>query len=262
MLFLISPAKSLDYDTPAGEVAHSQPMFVAHAEPLIKALRKKTWRQVAKLMDLSQNLAELNVARYASWAPAFNLQNAKQAVLAFDGDVYDGLVAKSLNPADLAWAQEHLCILSGLYGVLRPLDLMQPYRLEMGATLKVGRPDNLYQYWQKIIAPYLNERLQVQAVAGHAPVVVNLASQEYFKAVNTKLLQAHVVQCVFEDFSGGSYKVVSFFAKKARGLMARYAIEQRIQTVSGLEAFAAGGYQLARELTTPERLVFRRDISV
>ncbi len=266
MLFLISPAKSLDYDTPAGDAAHSQPLFAAQAEPLIKALRKKSWRQVAKLMGLSQNLAELNVARYASWIPEFNLQNSKAAVLAFDGDVYDGLVAKTLSPADLTWAQEHLCILSGLYGVLRPLDLMQPYRLEMGTSLKVGRPDNLYQYWAKTIAPYLNERLDADAIGASAyadpRVVVNLASQEYFKAVNTKLLKARVVQCVFEDFSGGSYKVVSFFAKKARGMMARYAIEQRIQTVGGLEAFAAGGYQLARELTTPERLVFRRDISV
>ena len=266
MLFLISPAKSLDYDTPADGVPHSHPLFVPQAQPLINALRKKSWRQVAKLMDLSQNLAELNVARYASWAPEFNLQNAKQAVLAFDGDVYDGLLAKTLQPADLAWAQDHLCILSGLYGVLRPLDLMQPYRLEMGTALKVGRPDNLYQYWQKIIASYLNERLQAElqtALAiGQPPVVVNLASQEYFKAVNTKLLQARVVQCVFEDFSGGGYKVVSFFAKKARGMMARYAIEQRVQTVDGLEAFGAGGYQLARRLTTSDRLVFRRKVTL
>ena len=265
MLFLISPAKSLDYDTPVDGVPHSQPLFVPQAQPLIKALRKKSWRQVAKLMDLSQNLAELNVARYASWSPEFSLHNAKQAVLAFDGDVYDGLLAKTLNPADLAWAQGHLCILSGLYGVLRPLDLMQPYRLEMGTSLKVGRPDNLYQYWAKTIAPYLNERLDADAAdaGAHADarVVVNLASQEYSKTVNTKLLKARVVQCVFEDFSSGDYKVVSFFAKKARGMMARYAIEQRIQTVDGLEAFGAGGYRLARALTTPERLVFRRDSS-
>ena len=260
MLFLISPAKSLDYETPAPGVAYTQPLFVAQAEPLIKSLRKKSWRQVAKLMDLSQNLAELNVVRYASWSPEFNLQNAKQAVLAFDGDVYDGLVAKTLKTDDLAWAQNHLCILSGLYGVLRPLDLMQAYRLEMGTSLKVGRSDNLYQYWQKLIAPYLNDRLKADAEVdgGVEPIVVNLASQEYFKAVNTKLLNARVVQCVFEDFSNGEFKVVSFFAKKARGMMARYAIEQRIKTVSGLEAFNVGGYALARDVSGPDRLVYRR----
>jgi uncharacterized protein len=266
MLFLISPAKSLNYDLPAEALPHTQPLFVPQAQALIKVLRKKSWRQVAKLMDLSQALAELNVARYASWSPEFSLQNAKQAVLAFDGDVYDGLVAKNLGASDLAWAQEHLCILSGLYGVLRPLDLMQPYRLEMGTALKVGRPDNLYQYWAKTIAPYLNGLLDAQAADGggtaDSRVVINLASQEYFKAVNTKLLQARVVQCVFEDFSGGSYKVVSFFAKKARGMMMRFAIERRIQTVSGLEAFDAAGYRLAPELTTPDRLVFRRNTSI
>ena len=264
MLFLLSPAKSLDYDTPAGDTPHSQPLFVDQAAVLIKALRKKSWRQVSKLMDLSQSLSELNVARYASWTPEFNLENAKQAVLAFDGDVYDGLVAKTLQPDDLAWAQDHLCILSGLYGVLRPLDLMQPYRLEMGTSLKVGRPDNLYQYWQKIIAPYLNERLQAEvnagANSGAEPIVVNLASQEYFKAVSTPLLKARVVHCTFEDFSNGQFKVVSFFAKKARGMMARYAIEHRIESVSALEKFTGGGYALAMEASAPDRLVFRRKL--
>ena len=258
MLFLLSPAKSLDYETPAPGVVHTQPLFVEQAQPLIKALRKKSWRQVAQLMDLSQNLAELNVARYASWTPEFNLHNAKQAVLAFDGDVYDGLVAKTLTNDDLAWAQDHLCILSGLYGVLRPLDLMQAYRLEMGTALKVGRPDNLYQYWQKVIAPYLNERLKTDLPGGQEPVIVNLASQEYFKAVNTKLLNARVVQCVFEDFSNGEFKVVSFFAKKARGMMARYGIERRIDSVAGLHGFNSGGYALADDVSQADRLVFRR----
>jgi cytoplasmic iron level regulating protein YaaA (DUF328/UPF0246 family) len=261
MLFLLSPAKSLDYDTPATGVPFTQPLFLSQAEPLIKALRKKSWRQVSKLMDLSQPLSELNVARYANWTPDFNQSNAKQAVLAFDGDVYDGLVAKTLKADDLAWAQQHLCILSGLYGVLRPLDLMQPYRLEMGTALKVGRPDNLYQYWQKVIAPYLNERLQADVDSGREPLVINLASQEYFKAVNLKLLKARVVHCVFEDFSNGDYKVVSFFAKKARGLMARHAIENRIDSVRALEDFAADGYALARAQSAPDRLVFRRKVA-
>ena len=257
MLFLLSPAKSLDYETDSQHLPHTQPLFVPQAEPLVKALRKRSWRQVAKLMDLSQNLSELNVARYQAWQPEFTLVNAKQALLAFDGDVYDGLLAKTLNAAELDWAQEHLCILSGLYGVLRPLDLMQPYRLEMGTTLKVGRADNLYQYWSKQIAPYLNQRLEGQP----EPIAVNLASKEYFKSVNLKLLQARVVECVFEDFSNGQYKVVSFFAKKARGMMARFAIQHRIQTVEGLQSFNTAGYAFAGESSSADRLVFRRKLA-
>lgn len=256
MLFLISPAKSLDFETPAGAVPHTQPLFVDQARPLITALRKKSWRQISKLMDLSQKLSELNVGRYADWTPEFTLANSKQAVLAFDGDVYDGLLAKTLSESDLAWAQDHLCILSGLYGVLRPLDLMQAYRLEMGTALKVGRPDNLYQYWSKIIAPYLNGRLVDDAV----PTVVNLASQEYFRSVNPKLLHARVVECVFEDFKNGDYKVISFFAKKARGMMARFAVTHRLETVNGLAGFSEGGYAFAKTVSTPDRLVFRRKL--
>ena len=268
MLFLISPAKSLDYDTPATHLPHTQPLFVKQAEPLIKALRKKSWRQIAKLMDLSRNLAELNAARYQAWQSNFDGINSKQAVLAFDGDVYDGLMAKTLAASDLAWAQDHLCILSGLYGVLRPLDLMQPYRLEMGTALKVGRPDNLYQYWRKDIAAYLNERLQADvaksAATGGEPIVVNLASLEYFKAVNPKLLQARVVECVFEDSKAeggaGDYKVLSFFAKKARGMMARFAIEQRVNSVSDLQKFNASGYAFDAAVSASDRLVFRRKL--
>lgn len=257
MLFLLSPAKSLDFETPAGNVPHTQPLFIDQSKPLINNLRKKSWRQVAKLMDLSQNLAELNVARYAAWTDEFTPQNAKQAVLAFDGDVYDGLAAKTLSGDDLAWAQDRLCILSGLYGVLRPLDLMQAYRLEMGTTLKVGRPNNLYQYWGNRISEHLNERLRGDA----EPVVLNLASQEYFKAVNLKALNATVVECVFEDFKNGDYKVISFFAKRARGAMARFAVTQRVTTRKQLEGFAADGYALAPQASESNRLVFRRKIA-
>ena len=256
MLFLISPAKSLDYETPVVDVPHSQPLFIAQSAPLIKALRKKSWRQVATLMDLSQNLAELNVARYAAWSEEFTPQNAKPAALAFDGDVYDGLVAKTLSPKDMVWAQDHLCILSGLYGVLRPLDLMQPYRLEMGTTLKVGRANNLYQYWGNRISEHLNERLK----GDEEPVVVNLASQEYFKSVSLKALKASVVECVFEDFKNGDYKVISFFAKRARGAMARFAVMQRVTTRKQLEGFAADGYAFAAKNSEPNRLVFRREL--
>ena len=277
MLFLLSPAKSLDFEPPAEDAPHTLPLFVKQAEPLIKALRKKSWRQVSKLMDLSQALSELNVARYQAWVPEFTPHNAKQSVLAFNGDVYDGLNAKTLSRDDLDWAQAHLCILSGLYGVLRPLDLMQPYRLEMGTALKVGRPDNLYQYWSKLIAPYLNEKLgerlgerlsdQLSELPGQRPhgdanpVVINLASQEYFKSVNLKLLKARVVECVFEDFSSGRYKVVSFFAKKARGMMARHAITHRIQTPEKLQSFSQEGYLFHAEASTPDRMVFRRKMA-
>lgn len=260
MLFLLSPAKSLDFDTPAPGVPFTQPLFVPQAEPLIKALRKKSWRQVGKLMDLSQALSELNVARYAQWTPEFNLHNAKQAALAFDGDVYDGLVAKTLSADELGWAQDHVCILSGLYGVLRPLDLMQPYRLEMGTALKVGRPNNLYQYWQKIIAPYLNGRLQAQVNEGRQPVVIDLASQEYFKAVDLKALQARVVECVFEDFKNGQYKIISFNAKRARGLMARFAIQRKASSPEELKSFDGEGWAYAPGESSSERLVFRRQL--
>ena len=254
MLFLISPAKTLDYDTPAGPVPHTEPQFTDHSARLIATLRKKSPRQLAGLMDISDKLAVLNAERYQAWSPTFTDANSKQAVLAFDGDVYDGLQAKTLSPEDLDWAQQHLCILSGLYGVLRPLDRMQPYRLEMGTALTVGRAKNLYQFWGPRIAEHLNARLAADAT----PVVINLASQEYFRSVDLSVLKARVIECVFEDAKAGQFKVISFFAKKARGLMARYAIRHRIRTPRDLEAFDADGYAFAPAVSTPGRLVFRR----
>lgn len=257
MLFLLSPAKSLDYDTPAGDLPHTQPLFAKQSAQLIEVLKKKSPRQVAQLMDLSDPLAALNAARYQAWSPRFTAKNAKQAVLAFNGDVYDGLAAKTLEPADLGWAQDHLCILSGLYGVLRPLDRMQPYRLEMGTSLAVGATKNLYQYWGTQIADYLNQRL----AADKTPVVVNLASQEYSKAVDRSVLKARVIDCVFQEWKGGSYKIISFPAKKARGLMARYAITRRIDTPRKLEGFSLDGYAFDTGASEPDRMVFRRKIT-
>ena len=254
MLFLLSPAKSLDYDTPAGDLPHTLPQFTPRSEQLIEVLRKRSPRQVAQLMDISDNLATLNVARYQAWSPKFTPANSKQALLAFDGDVYDGLQARTLKPRDLDWAQRHVCILSGLYGVLRPLDLMQPYRLEMGTALAVARKKNLYQFWGDTIAGYLNRQL----AADKTPVVVNLASQEYFRAVDLSALKARVIECVFEDWKGSGYKVISFFAKKARGLMARYAITKRVNTPRKLEGFNLDGYAYDASVSRPERLVFRR----
>ena len=254
MLFLLSPAKSLDYDTPAGGLPHSLPGFPAQSAELIAVLKKKSPQQIAELMTLSDKLAGLNVARYEAWSPKFSAQNSKQAVLAFNGDVYEGLDAKTLKPAQLDWAQQHVCILSGLYGVLRPLDWMQPYRLEMGTSLATAKGKNLYQFWGSQIADYLNER----AAADTVPVIVNLASEEYFKAVDKKALKPRVVNCVFEERKAGKYKIISFMAKRARGLMVRYAIEHKLSAVKKLESFNMEGYQFSADVSTPERLVFRR----
>lgn len=254
MLFLLSPAKTLDYDSPIPDVAHTLPAFVDDAARLIEVLRRKSPQQIATLMDISDPLAALNAARYEAWSRKFTGRNARQAVLAFDGDVYDGLQARRMASADLDWAQQHLRILSGLYGVLRPLDWMQPYRLEMGTALQVGDTPNLYRYWGSRIAEHLNATL----AADKTPVVVNLASQEYFKAVDRKALKARVIDCVFEEFKGGTWKIISFSAKKARGLMARYAITRRVETPRKLEAFNLEGYAFDPAASQPERLVFRR----
>ena len=254
MLFLLSPAKSLDYDTPLSPAAHTLPEFAADAVHLVEVLRRQSPQQLASLMDISDPLAALNAARYQAFSPKFTQRNARQAVLAFNGDVYDGLQARQLAPADLDWAQQHLRILSGLYGVLRPLDWMQPYRLEMGTSLKVDNAANLYQYWGSRISEYLNRAL----AADKTPVVVNLASQEYFKSVDQRALKARVVECVFEEWKPGGYKIVSFFAKKARGLMARYAITHRVETPRRLESFNLEGYAFDAAASEPDRLVFRR----
>ncbi len=254
MLFLLSPAKSLDFETPAGAAAHTLPLFIPQAAELIGVLRQKSPQQIASLMSLSDTLAGLNAARYQAWVPKFTAKNAKQAVLAFNGDVYEGLDAKSLAADDLKWLQEHVGILSGLYGVLRPLDYMQPYRLEMGTKLANPQGKDLYQFWGAQISHYLNTRLHKEA----APVVVNLASQEYFKAVDRKALQARVVECVFQECRNGQYKIISFYAKRARGLMARFAAQHRLTQPKQLESFDAEGYAFDVAASEPDRLVFRR----
>jgi cytoplasmic iron level regulating protein YaaA (DUF328/UPF0246 family) len=258
MLFLLSPAKSLDFEPVSEDVPHTDPLFLKQAAKLIRVLKTKQPHEVASLMDLSDNLAALNVARYQAWSSRFTASNAKQAMLAFDGDVYDGLRAKTLKPRQLSWAQEHVCILSGLYGVLRPLDWMQPYRLEMGTGLATADGKNLYQFWGDQISTYLNSRL----IVDKSPVVVNLASQEYFKVVDQKVLNARVIECVFEDWKSGQFKIISFFAKRARGMMARFAIEHRVGTPVGLKKFDTDGYQFAPEPSTADRLVFRRKTTV
>jgi cytoplasmic iron level regulating protein YaaA (DUF328/UPF0246 family) len=254
MLFLLSPAKTLDYESPLPDLPHTLPAFLADSTRLIEVLRRQSPQQLASLMDISDALAGLNAARYQAWSPKFTQRNARQAILAFDGDVYDGLQARTLQPSDLDWAQQHLRMLSGLYGVLRPLDWMQPYRLEMGTALKVDDAANLYQYWGGRIAEHLNATL----AADKTPVVVNLASQEYFRAVDRKVLKARVIDCVFEEWRPGGWKIISFSAKKARGLMARYAIMKRVETPRKLEGFNLEGYAFDPAASQPERLVFRR----
>ena len=254
MLFLLSPAKSLDYDTPWDGVTPTQPQFVESSAQLVELLRHKTPADLSSLMGISDALASLNVARFQAWSRQFTPQNAKPAVLAFNGDVYEGLDAPSLQPKQLDWAQHHIAILSGLYGVLRPLDLMQPYRLEMGTTLANPKGPNLYKFWGSAIAEHLNQRM----AAHQSPIIVNLASQEYFKSVDRKVLQARVIECVFEEGRAGQFKVISFMAKRARGLMARYAITQKVKTPAALEKFNLEGYAFSPQASQPDRLVFRR----
>lgn len=258
MIIVLSPAKSLDFTTPPTLADATQPQFLDQAQMLIKRLRKLSPLALGKLMGISDQLAALNASRYVEWTLPFTPENAKQAVLAFNGDVYGGLDAATLSPADLRFAQGYLRILSGLYGVLRPLDLMQAYRLEMGTRLANLRGKDLYAFWGERIVAALNAGLlEVKASA-----LVNLASEEYFKSVQSKKLSVPVIQPVFEDWSGsegaGKFRVVGFYAKRARGLMARFALVKRITVPEKLKKFSAEGYAFAAEASTATRWVFRR----
>jgi cytoplasmic iron level regulating protein YaaA (DUF328/UPF0246 family) len=259
MLFLLSPAKSLDYRTPlAPEVvaAATPPLWTTRAAELIALMRQKTPSEVASLMNLSDELAALNVGRYAAWSRRATPRNSRPAALAFDGDVYDGLAARNLPLADLEWAQSHLVILSGLYGVLRPLDRLQPYRLEMGTRLTNDHGRDLYAFWGDAVARYLDRRVRTEK----AGLIVNLASQEYFRVVDQRVLRTPVLHCRFEEQQpGGEAKIVSFFAKRARGAFARWAIENRVDSPADLAAFDRAGYAVVRGESTPEQLVFRRE---
>ncbi|MBL8394649.1 MAG: peroxide stress protein YaaA [Candidatus Accumulibacter sp.] len=257
MILVLSPAKSLDYRTPPTLAEHAQPLFLEQSQLLIDVLRQLSPAQIGSLMKISDQLAVLNATRYAEWVRPFTPQNAKQAVLAFNGDVYDGLGASALSPADLSFAQIHLRILSGLYGLLRPLDLMQPYRLEMGTRLLNPRGRDLYAFWGGRITEALNGSLREAGAA----VLINLASEEYFKAVWPKQLCVPVVQPVFEDWSGGRFRVVSFYAKRARGLMARFAIVNRLVGAAGLKEFAVDGYAYDEGPSNDHVWIFRRRVT-
>ena len=257
MLIVLSPAKSLDYDSAPTTDIHTTPAFVPRSAELIEILKQLSPAEIGSLMGISDPLAALNAERYASWSRKFTAKNAKQAVLAFNGDVYEGLDAASLNGKQLDYVQGHVRILSGLYGMLRPLDLMQPYRLEMGTRLANPHGRDLYAFWGDQVTQALNVELAQQ----QTPVLVNLASEEYFKVVRPKLLKAQVIAPVFEDWKGGKYKIISFYAKRARGLMARYAALNHINQPQKLKQFDLDGYAFAAEASSESSWVFRRRVA-
>ena len=254
MLMLISPSKTLDYGTPATNSNYSVPDNLGKSAELVEVVRQKSFHDLMELMQISQKIAELNVERFNQWKLPFSTENAKQAVLAFKGDVYSGLDASALSENRLAYTQSHLRILSGLYGLLRPLDLMQPYRLEMGLKLTTKKGENLYQFWGEKITDALNVLLAKQ----DEPVLINLASNEYFKSVQKKNLDGRLITPEFKDWKNGKYKMISFFAKKARGLMVRYAIDHNIQKAEVLQNFDYDGYHFNLELSRADKWVFSR----
>ena len=255
MLIVISPAKTLDFDTPPTIKRFTQPQFLDQSQQLIDLLHEFDPAQISSMMAISGKLGELNHRRFMNWAPPFTLANAKQALLAFRGDVYTGLDADSFSAADFAFAQKKLRILSGLYGLLLPLDLIQPYRLEMGTALANPRGANLYAFWGERITDALNAELR----RDNKPLLINLASQEYFKAVHPKLLAAPVITPIFKERKNGSYKIVSFFAKKARGLMSAYIVRQRLTEAEALKDFDAEGYRFNSQQSSTVEWVFTRD---
>ncbi|MHA3114751.1 peroxide stress protein YaaA [Acinetobacter sp. ANC 4635] len=255
MLALISPAKTLDYETALPSSNFTQPRLLDQSEQLIGVCRELSASQLASLMSVSEKIAQLNVARFQDWQTEFDLANARQAIFAFKGDVYTGLDAYVLNDPQLDFAQQHLRMLSGLYGLLRPLDLMMPYRLEMGTKLHNPRGSNLYEFWGKRITNLIQQDLQ----QANSNILLNLASDEYYKAVKESELDAQIVKPVFLDQKNGKYKVISFYAKKARGLMARFVIEQKIQQIEDLKAFNSEGYYFDAENSNAKELVFKRE---
>ncbi|AZM38329.1 peroxide stress protein YaaA [Acinetobacter sp. WCHA39] len=255
MLALISPAKTLDYETTLPTDAYTQPRLLAQSQQLIDVCRKLSASEIASLMTVSEKIANLNVERFRDWNADFDFSNARQALFAFKGDVYTGLDAYHLKDREIDFAQQHLRMLSGLYGLLRPLDLMMPYRLEMGTKLKNSRGHNLYEFWGSMITDQINQDL----AEIDAKVLVNLASDEYYKSLNEKKIQAEIIKPVFLDQKNGKYKVISFYAKKARGLMARYLIENKLSQVEQLKAFDSEGYYFDAESSSNKELVFKRD---
>ncbi|NMP15031.1 peroxide stress protein YaaA [Thalassotalea sp. Y01] len=256
MLIVVSPAKNLDYESELVTEKYSQPDLLEYSQELIDRCIELTPAQIGSLMSISDKLSGLNAARFAEWSQPFSPDNARPAVLAFNGDVYTGLDAKSFTETDFDFAQQHLRILSGLYGLLKPLDLMQAYRLEMGTKLDNKRGKNLYEFWGTVITDKLNQAIAAQG----DDVLINLASNEYFKSVKKKQLQANIITPAFKDWKNGQYKMISFFAKKARGLMARYIIDKQITDLEQLKQFDVDGYGYNDAMSTPTEPVFTRKL--
>ena len=254
MLIVLSPAKTLDYESKTRFRKFTEPDLMDQSQSLVEILRRKSPTKLQSLMTISADLAELNHERYQVWKPENDRQNAKQAVLAFKGDVYTGLEADQFDSKDMAWAQDHLRILSGLYGVLRPLDLMQPYRLEMGTKLKTRRGKNLYEFWSTHITELLNQQLDMIG----SRTLINLASNEYFKSVKSKQLNADIIAPAFRDWNKGEYKMIGFLAKKARGSMAAWIIRNRISNPKRLLEFDIDGYFYDKSSSSSNQPVFLR----
>lgn len=250
MLILISPAKTLDYSTPNFSES-TQPDFQTDTRSLVRIMKKKSAKEISELMHISDNLAELNNERFKTFQKDFNKENSKQAILAFKGDVYTKMDVDEYSKEDFDFAQDHLRILSGLYGLLKPLDLIQPYRLEMGIKLENKKGKNLYEFWDKKIAKAINE-------AANGQTIVNLASQEYFKAVHLKSLKSPLVNIEFKEYKDDSYKIIGFFAKQARGMMSNFAIKNRITDPEQLKTFTGGGYEYFDQLSDHNNWIFVR----
>lgn len=255
MLIVVSPAKNLDFESPLATQEYSQPSLLSHSQELIERCLRLSPSDIASLMKISDKLAGLNAARFGEWTQPFTQDNARPAVLAFNGDVYTGLDAGSFSEQDFQFAQKHMRILSGLYGLLKPLDLIQAYRLEMGCKLDNTRGKNLYEFWGSIITNTLNDALSEQG----DEVLINLASNEYFKSVKKKELNANIITPNFKDCKNGQYKVISFYAKKARGLMAKYIIENQLTDIEQLKAFDLAGYQYSESHSKGNDWVFTRE---
>jgi cytoplasmic iron level regulating protein YaaA (DUF328/UPF0246 family) len=256
MLLVISPAKTLDYDTAPKTKTFTLPDYLEDSQQLIDRARQWSALDIAELMEVSMKLAELNFERFEAWHTPFTQENAKQAVLAFKGDVYTGLEAESFTAADFKFAQNHLRILSGLYGLLRPLDLMQPYRLEMGRKVDTGRGRNLYEFWGEIITEGLNRQLKKLK----SPYLINLASNEYFRSVKPKLLDGEIITPEFKDWKNGQYKMMGVYAKKARGQLSRFVIQNQLTEPEAMKAFNVDGYTFNEEMSKGNTWVFTRRI--
>lgn len=252
MKIVVSPAKSLNFESPLPIQNYTESLFLKDAETIQKTLKKKKPKQLMELMDISEKLADLNWERNQNWSLPFSPENARPAVFAFDGDVYTGLDAYTIPIDKFPILEDKLRILSGLYGVLKPLDLMQPYRLEMGTSLPIGTKKNLYEFWKKKVTASLNSELQENEL------FINLASNEYFSAVDTKTLKVPVITPEFKDYKDGKLKMISFFAKKARGLMVRYIIDTNAETIEDLKQFNYDGYAFDANLSKGNTLVFTR----